>query len=160
MDWTEGLRPDDPGYVEEVDQDLLQGDGANIQDYEYSEKTTSNGKAGSGAGASATKSSGVFSFFDKLTGAAVMTKEMLGPPLEKTRMHLIGKNVASDIAERIVTAVGENLAGTSTATHTATHTASHTATRSGREPGRYVPPIFTPTLHSATLIPAALCVVR
>lgn len=47
-----------------------------------------------------------------LTGSSVVTKENLQPVLDKMREHLIGKNVAADIAQRLCQSVGERLEGT------------------------------------------------
>jgi len=108
MDYGDDAAPQD-GDVVTVDADLLGKSGADIDDFEY----TGGGGGGGGKSKTAAKKSGggVFSFFDKLTGSAVMTADALQPALEKTRMHLIGKNVASEIAEQICTAVGESLEG-------------------------------------------------
>lgn len=102
MDYGDDAPPDEEDVVT-VDAELLGKSGADLGDFEY--KAPKASSTGGKAKAS------VFSFFDKITGSTVMTKEALKPALEKTRMHLIGKNVASEIAEQICTAVGESLEG-------------------------------------------------
>jgi len=54
---------------------------------------------------------GVFSYFSKFTTGTKLTDEILAPALEKTRNHLISKNVASEIAEKICEAVGASIKG-------------------------------------------------
>lgn len=73
-------------------------------------KTTakSNGKTAT----SATKKSGcVFSLFKGLVGAKNLTTEDMQPALDKLRDHLIGKNVASDIAYKLCDSVAAKLEG-------------------------------------------------
>ena len=61
----------------------------------------------------ASGSTGVFSFFKSFTGTSVMTVEELEPVIEKMKLHLIGKNVAAEIADALCASVMNNLAGKS-----------------------------------------------
>ena len=47
-----------------------------------------------------TKSGGMFSMFSSLVGSKPLTREDLGPVLEKLRDNLIGKNVASEVIDQ------------------------------------------------------------
>ncbi|KAK4683688.1 signal recognition particle receptor subunit alpha, partial [Tremellales sp. Uapishka_1] len=49
--------------------------------------------------------------FARLTGKKVLTKEDLRPVLAEMEKHLMGKNVAKDIAEKLCESVGEALVG-------------------------------------------------
>lgn len=57
------------------------------------------------------KSGGVFSLFKGLVGAKNLTTEDMQPALDKLRDHLIGKNVASDIAYKLCDSVAAKLEG-------------------------------------------------
>ena len=54
---------------------------------------------------------GVFSFFKSLTSGKVVTREGMAPVLEKMKEHLIGKNVAADIADKLCNSVATKLDG-------------------------------------------------
>lgn len=53
----------------------------------------------------------MFGVFRGLVGAKALTKENLMPVLDKMRDHLIGKNVAADISEKLCNSVAEKLEG-------------------------------------------------
>ncbi|CAG0899705.1 unnamed protein product [Darwinula stevensoni] len=57
------------------------------------------------------KSRGMFSLFRGLVGHKTITKEAMVPVLEKMTEHLITKNVASEIAEKLCESVGSKLEG-------------------------------------------------
>lgn len=57
------------------------------------------------------KSGGVFSLFKGLVGSKNLTQDDMLPALEKLRDHLIGKNVASDIANKLCDSVAAKLEG-------------------------------------------------
>nr|XP_039248695.1 signal recognition particle receptor subunit alpha-like [Styela clava] len=57
------------------------------------------------------KSSGMFGVFRGLVGSKALTKENLTPVLDKMRDHLIGKNVAADIADKLCLSVAGKLEG-------------------------------------------------
>ncbi|EDQ90901.1 uncharacterized protein MONBRDRAFT_20343 [Monosiga brevicollis MX1] len=54
----------------------------------------------------------MFSFFSSLTGSTKLTREALAPVMAKMRLHLIEKNVAQNIAEKLCESVEEQLVGT------------------------------------------------
>ncbi|XP_002122258.2 signal recognition particle receptor subunit alpha-like [Ciona intestinalis] len=56
-------------------------------------------------------SGGIFSMFRGLVGSKALTKEALQPVLNSMRDHLIGKNVAADIAEKMCDSVANKLEG-------------------------------------------------
>jgi signal recognition particle receptor subunit alpha len=51
------------------------------------------------------------SLFARLTGSKVLTQEDLKPVLDAMKQHLMKKNVAMDIAEKVCEGVGETLVG-------------------------------------------------
>jgi signal recognition particle receptor subunit alpha len=51
------------------------------------------------------------SLFARLTGSKVLTEADLKPVLEGMKQHLMKKNVAMDIAEKVCEGVGETLVG-------------------------------------------------
>ncbi|KAI0312464.1 P-loop containing nucleoside triphosphate hydrolase protein [Amylostereum chailletii] len=51
------------------------------------------------------------SMFARLTGSKVLTEEDLKPVLEGMKQHLMKKNVAKEISEKVCEGVGENLVG-------------------------------------------------
>lgn len=57
------------------------------------------------------KTSGVFSLFKGLVGSKNLSTEDMQPALDKLRDHLIGKNVASDIAYKLCDSVAAKLEG-------------------------------------------------
>ncbi|XP_076056093.1 signal recognition particle receptor alpha isoform X2 [Oratosquilla oratoria] len=66
----------------------------------------------SGSSGSSSKSSGgMFSAFRRLVGSKTLTKADIEPVLEKLRDHLIGKNVAADVAEQLCSSVETELEG-------------------------------------------------
>lgn len=58
-----------------------------------------------------THSGGVFSFFKKLGSGKTITKEAMIPALEKMKEHLIAKNVAAEISEKLCDSVATKLDG-------------------------------------------------
>lgn len=53
----------------------------------------------------------MFSFFKSLTAGKVVTKEGMAPILDKMKEHLISKNVAAAIADKLCTSVAAKLDG-------------------------------------------------
>jgi signal recognition particle GTPase len=51
------------------------------------------------------------SFFARLTGSKVLTESDLIPVLEAMKQHLMKKNVAMEIADKVCEGVGESLVG-------------------------------------------------
>lgn len=54
---------------------------------------------------------GLFSSLKGLVGSKVLTKEAIQPVMEKMQEHLVSKNVASEIAQKICDNVSQNLEG-------------------------------------------------
>jgi signal recognition particle receptor subunit alpha len=69
-----------------------------------SEKNDGAKKASSSLGA-------LGSIFARLTGAKILSEEDLKPVLEAMKQHLMKKNVAKDISEKVCEGVGEGLVG-------------------------------------------------
>ncbi|KPI90932.1 Signal recognition particle receptor subunit alpha [Papilio xuthus] len=59
----------------------------------------------------AKKSGGMFSLFKGLVGSKALSEETMRPVLDKLRDHLIGKNVAADIANKLCDSVATKLEG-------------------------------------------------
>jgi len=57
------------------------------------------------------KSSGIFSMFSNLVGSKALSKDDLASVLKTMREHLIGKNVAAEIAEKMCESVSAKLEG-------------------------------------------------
>ncbi|CAG5043630.1 unnamed protein product [Parnassius apollo] len=57
------------------------------------------------------KSGGMFSLFKGLVGSKALTEETMRPVLDKLRDHLIAKNVAADIANKLCDSVATKLEG-------------------------------------------------
>ena len=72
-------------------------------DYESEEEMTSAKKTGGGGG--------MFSMFSSLVGSKPLSQEDLAPVLEKLRDNLIGKNVASEVAQKLIESVAVKLEG-------------------------------------------------
>jgi len=51
------------------------------------------------------------SLFARLTGSKILTEEDLKPVLEAMKQHLMKKNVAMEIADKVCEGVGESLVG-------------------------------------------------
>lgn len=72
-------------------------------DSEEEEEMTSAKKSGGGGG--------MFSMFSSLVGSKPLSQEDLAPVLEKLRDNLIGKNVASEVAQKLIESVQVKLEG-------------------------------------------------
>lgn len=66
----------------------------------YSPKKSSNNNSG-----------GLFSSLKSLVGAKILTEEMIAPVMEKMQEHLVGKNVAAEIAQKVCGNVAQSLEG-------------------------------------------------
>lgn len=64
-----------------------------------------------GRPATGTFGSSLGSLFSRLTGSKTLTEEDLKPVLEGMKQHLMKKNVAKEIAEKVCEGVGESLVG-------------------------------------------------
>jgi signal recognition particle receptor subunit alpha len=68
-------------------------------------------KPASSASSSSSSLGALGSIFARLTGSKVLTQEDLKPVLEAMKQHLMKKNVARDISEKVCEGVGEGLVG-------------------------------------------------
>lgn len=78
-----------------------------VKDWEFDSASV----AAAAASAPAAKSSTLGSLFSRLTGSKTLTVADLAPVLEGMKQHLMKKNVAKEIAEKVVEGVGEDLVG-------------------------------------------------
>ncbi|CAH1637035.1 unnamed protein product [Spodoptera littoralis] len=83
-----------------------------IRDLEVESDESSSEEEDEGPTQSAQKKSGgMFSIFKGLVGSKALTKESMRPVLDKLQDHLIGKNVAADIATKLCDSVATKLEG-------------------------------------------------
>lgn len=59
---------------------------------------------------------GILSFFKSLGTGTSISEDMLDPVLEKTRMHLIEKNVAAEVSQKLCNSIRDSLVGKSKGT--------------------------------------------
>eukprot|EP01147_Barroeca_monosierra_P003388 gene3388-6042_t len=97
-----GLQDVDFGFEDEDEDDLMGQD---------------NGDNNNGPQSSSSKGS-LFSIFQKITGTSELTRDNVEPVLYQMQQHLMAKNVAADVAEKLCASVGEKLIGTSKGTFT------------------------------------------
>ncbi|GAB6024289.1 hypothetical protein CHUAL_008981 [Chamberlinius hualienensis] len=97
----------------------LQGDLPNIDDEgedfdfieEEEEEVPEKGKKSKKSGGGGGGYGGMFSMFKGLVGSKNVTQEDMVPILEKMREHLIAKNVAADISDKLCNSVSSKLEG-------------------------------------------------
>uniref|UniRef100_A0A2C9K4M0 SRP54-type proteins GTP-binding domain-containing protein n=1 Tax=Biomphalaria glabrata TaxID=6526 RepID=A0A2C9K4M0_BIOGL len=87
--------------IEEDEDDEVVDDSDDSEEVVAEQKSSNKSKS----------SGGVFSMFRNLVGSKTLTAESLAPALEKMKDHLIGKNVASDIAVKLCDSVAAKLEG-------------------------------------------------
>ncbi|XP_037516770.1 signal recognition particle receptor subunit alpha [Rhipicephalus sanguineus] len=122
LDYSEGAPPE--GEENGRSEDLLTAEsrswvgkgGGEIKDMEYSESeeemeeedvhVSSKQKSTKGG-----KSGGMFGMFRGLVGSKSITAEDMAPVLDKLRDHLIAKNVAADVSQKLCDSVGARLEG-------------------------------------------------
>jgi len=106
------LKSIDVGDEEEVESE---------EEEEITAKPSTNGKP------KESSSGGVFSFFQGLAGQKAITAEAMAPILDKMREHLVSKNVAVDIAEKLCKSVEVKLEGKVLGTFTGVASAVRTS---------------------------------
>ncbi|CAN7984434.1 unnamed protein product [Ixodes hexagonus] len=119
LDYSEGLSQDgeDPGRSEELltaeSRSWVGKVGGEIKDMEYSESEdeTSEDEEEQTNTKQQTNKGGMFSMFRGLVGSKSIAAEDMVPVLEKLRDHLIAKNVAADVAQKLCDSVGAKLEG-------------------------------------------------
>ena len=85
-----------------------------VKDWEFDnpESATAAAAAAASTPASSGSSLGALgSLFSRITGTKTLTQADLAPVLEGMKQHLMKKNVAKEIAEKVVEGVGEDLIG-------------------------------------------------
>ncbi|XP_045536778.1 signal recognition particle receptor subunit alpha [Papilio machaon] len=82
-----------------------------IKDLEVESDYSSSDDEVENAQPTAKKSGGMFSLFKGLVGSKALSEETMRPVLDKLRDHLIGKNVAADIANKLCDSVATRLEG-------------------------------------------------
>lgn len=100
--------------IEIEEEDTVESEEEEEIQVKTTKKTAVNGKknAQKPAGPEKTKSSGgIFSSLKSLVGAKVLTKEAIEPVMLKMQDHLISKNVAVEIAQKVCENVAQNLEG-------------------------------------------------
>ena len=114
--------PDLSALVDKSSMGMRTQDGLyEVKDWEFSTKGTTaddiiaealRSSSAVSKPAPATSSLGSLgSLFARLTGSKVLTEQDLQPVLEGMKQHLMKKNVAKEIAEKICEGVGESLVG-------------------------------------------------
>lgn len=89
---------------EEDDEDVVVPQKGQTKPQQHQQRSKTNGTT-------PTKKGGVFSIFKGLVGSKNLTSDDMQPALDKLRDHLIGKNVASDIAYKLCDSVAAQLEG-------------------------------------------------
>lgn len=74
-------------------------------------KSPTNGHHVRSTNSKSKSSGGIFSSLKSLVGAKVLTEEMITPVMEKMQEHLVSKNVASEIAQKVCNNVAQSLEG-------------------------------------------------
>ncbi|KAF7295310.1 Signal recognition particle binding protein [Mycena indigotica] len=89
-----------------------------VKDWEFSKDDDDNAIADAlksadvtKSGASASSLGALGSLFSRLTGSKVLTEQDLKPVLDGMKQHLMKKNVAKEIADKVCEGVGESLVG-------------------------------------------------
>ncbi|KAJ0176262.1 hypothetical protein K1T71_008436 [Dendrolimus kikuchii] len=82
-----------------------------IRDLEVESEESSSEEEEEQTTPSPKKTTGMFSIFKGLVGSKALTEESMRPVLDKLRDHLIGKNVAADIANKLCDSVAIKLEG-------------------------------------------------
>ncbi|GHJ84366.1 hypothetical protein NliqN6_0768 [Naganishia liquefaciens] len=115
-DWDTGRKADGSGIATE-EEILAKGRQAypalfgNSLDSKTGASATSGRSEGAQAVEPSKAGSALSNLFSRFTGSKVLTKQDLEPVLAEMEKHLMGKNVAKDIAEKICEGVGTALAG-------------------------------------------------
>lgn len=105
-------KPEDADNQITPDTQLVGQMAGAIRDLEVeSDESSSEEEEERPAQAAQKKSGGMFSIFKGLVGSKALTKESMRPVLDKLQDHLIGKNVAADIATKLCDSVATKLEG-------------------------------------------------
>ncbi|KAJ2951453.1 hypothetical protein O0L34_g13605 [Tuta absoluta] len=103
--------PDDQPREINIDTQLVGQMTGAIRDLEVESDSDSSEEEEVTTKKSNNKSGGMFSMFKGLVGSKALTEETMRPALDQLRDHLIGKNVAADIANKLCDSVAARLDG-------------------------------------------------
>jgi signal recognition particle receptor subunit alpha len=124
-DWDTGRKEDGSGIARE-DEILARGRKAYPALFGAAEQTTAPGGDSDVVVPEPSKAgSALSSLFSRFTGVKVLTKQDLEPVLAEMEKHLMSKNVAKDIAEKICDGVGAALVGKKLGGLTSTYAGPH-----------------------------------
>lgn len=105
-------KPEDANTEITPDTQLIGQMTGAIRDLEVeSDDSSSDDEVEQSAHPSPKKTGGMFSIFKGLVGSKALTEESMRPVLDKLQDHLIGKNVAADIANKLCASVATKLEG-------------------------------------------------
>ncbi|GJE86938.1 signal recognition particle receptor subunit alpha [Phanerochaete sordida] len=82
-----------------------------VKDWEFDAPQANKAAAAAAAEKPGSSLGALGSLFSRITGAKTLTETDLAPVLEGMKQHLMKKNVAKEIAEKVVESVGEDLVG-------------------------------------------------
>jgi signal recognition particle receptor subunit alpha len=82
-----------------------------VKDWEFDTPAPAAVASASAPAGSGSSLGALGSLFSRITGAKTLTQADLAPVLEGMKQHLMKKNVAREIAEKVVEGVGEDLVG-------------------------------------------------
>lgn len=86
-------------------------DGSDVEDYNTNNNTKNGLSKTTTASVNKKSGGGVFSMFKGFVGSKNLSRDDMQPALEKLRDHLIGKNVATEIANKLCDSVAVKLEG-------------------------------------------------
>lgn len=101
-------KPEDAGNYTNYDTTMVGQMAGKIRDLEVESSDESSDEE---LPASPKKSGGMFNIFKGLVGSSALTEQAMRPALDKMRDHLIAKNVAADIANKLCDSVASKLEG-------------------------------------------------
>jgi signal recognition particle receptor subunit alpha len=83
----------------------------NVQELGDQENSDSDLDVASDDDATSTATSGMYSFFQRITGQKALTEQDLEPVMSAMKEHLVKKNVAAHIADHLCKSVTEGMIG-------------------------------------------------
>lgn len=98
------------GKMQGTIKDLEVGESSSDEEYEEEQYEEENKKSANHS-SKPSKKGGMFSLFRGLVGSKNLSQSDMQPVLDKLKDHLIGKNVASDIALKLCDSVAAKLEG-------------------------------------------------
>lgn len=97
--------------VESDEDDDEESEDSSVEEASPNKNRTTATRQQNGSASSKKSSGGVFSLFRGLVGSKNLSREDMQPALDKLKDHLIAKNVASDIANKLCDSVAVKLEG-------------------------------------------------